>query len=64
MENFRTGFAAIDHTRFYCLPAFGDYCVLKQARNEEARTKLRARLAQNCGALTGIGAVGKCYYCQ
>ena len=48
-ERYRSGFAANDHARFYCLAAFGDYCALKQAPNEEARTKLRARLAQNCG---------------
>ena len=63
-ENFRSGFAANDHARFYCLAAFGDFCALKQAQNEEARTKLRARLAQNCGVLRNAGVAGKCSYCQ
>ncbi len=50
--------------RFNCLAAFGDYCTLNRAPSEEARTKLRARLAQNCGVLQGIGAAGKCSYCR
>ena len=63
-EKYRSGFAAGDHYRFYCMAAFNDYCALKRAPNEEARSKLRASLAQNCGVLKGVGAVGKCSYCQ
>ena len=63
-ERYRTGFAANDHARFYCLAAFGDYCALKRAPNEETRTKLRAGLAQNCGVLRNAGVAGKCSYCR
>ena len=63
-EKYRSGFAANDHYRFYCMAAFNDYCALKRAPNEEARTKLRASLAQNCGVLKSIGAASKCSYCQ
>ncbi len=63
-EKYQSGFAANDHARFYCLAAFGDYCALKRAPNEQARTQLRASLTQNCAVLTGIGAVGKCGYCR
>ena len=63
-EKFRSGFTANDHARFYCLAAFGDSCALKRAPTEGARTRLRASLARNCGVLTGIGAAGKCSYCQ
>ena len=52
------------HYRFHCMAAFNDFCALKHAPNEEARTKLRASLSQNCGVLIGIGAAGKCSYCQ
>ena len=63
-ERYRSGFAANDHVRFFRLAAFGDHCALKQAQNEEARAKLRARLAQNCGVLRNAGVAGKCSYCQ
>ena len=63
-EKFRSGFAGNDHARFYCLAAFGDACALKRTPDEEARTKLRASLARNCGVLQDIGAVGKCTYCR
>ena len=63
-EKYRSGFAANDHYRLYCLATFNDYCALKRAPNEEARTKLRASLARNCAVLNGIGAAGKCSYCN
>ena len=63
-EKYRSGFAANDHYRFYCLATFNDYCALKRAPNKEARTKLRASLARNCAVLNGIGAAGKCSYCN
>ena len=63
-EKYQSGFAANDHYRFYCMAAFNDHCALKRAQTEDARTKLRASLAQNCGVLHGIGAAGKCTYCQ
>ena len=63
-EKYRSGFADNDHYRFYCMAAFNDYCALKRAPNEEARRKLRASLAQNCGVLKSIGADSKCSYCQ
>ena len=61
---YQSGFAANDHYRFYCMAAFNDHCALKRAQTEDARTKLRASLAQNCGVLHGIGAAGKCTYCR
>ena len=61
-ERYRSGFAANDHARFYCLAAFGDYCALKRAPNEGARTQLRARLDQNCGVLRNAGVACKCSY--
>ena len=63
-EKYRSGFADNDHYRFYCMAAFNDYCALKRTQNEEARTKLRASLTQNCGVLKSIGAASKCSYCQ
>ena len=54
-ERYRSGYAANDHAQFYRLAAFRDCCALKKAQNEEARTKLRARLAQNCGVLRNAG---------
>ena len=63
-EKYRSGFAANDHYRFYCMAAFNDYCALKRTQTEDARTKLRASLAQNCGVLQGIGAASKCSFCQ
>ena len=43
-EKYRSGFADNDHYRFYCMAAFNDYCALKRAPNEEARTKPGAEL--------------------
>ena len=63
-EKYRSGFAANDHYRFYCLAAFNDYCALKRTQDEEARRKLRASLTQNCAVLKGIGAESKCSYCE
>ncbi len=63
-EKYRSGFAANDHARFYCLAAFNDHCALKRAQTEEAKGKLRASLAQNCSVLVGQGLSGKCTYCQ
>ena len=63
-EKYRSGFAANDHARFYCLAAFNDYCALKRVQTEEAKRKLRASLTRNCGVLRNAGAAGKCSYCQ
>ena len=63
-ERFRSGFAVNDHAWIYCLAAFNDYCALKRTPNEESRTKLRGRLAQNCGVLRNAGVAGKISYCR
>ena len=48
--------------RFHCMAAFNDFCALKQAPNEEARTQLRARIAQNCAVLNRYRRLGKYSY--
>ena len=63
-EKYWSGFAPNDHARFYCMAAFNDHCALKRATSEEAKTKLRASIAQNCGVLQAKGLAGKCSYCQ
>ena len=63
-EKYWSGFAPNDQARFYCMAAFNDHCGLKRAQTEEAKTKLRASKARNCGVLQGQGLAGKCSYCQ
>ena len=63
-ETYRSGFGPNDHARFFCMAAFNDHCALKRATSEEAKTKLRASIAQNCGVLQGQGLAGNCSYCQ
>lgn len=63
-ETYQSGFGPNDHARFFCMAAFNNHCALKRASNEEARTKLRASLARNCGVLQVQGMASRCTYCQ
>ena len=63
-EKYQGNFADNDHYRFYCMAAFNDYCALKRAKSDEAISKLRASLQQNCAVLKSVGADSKCSYCK
>ena len=63
-EKYQGKFSDSDHARFYCLAAFNDYCALKRAKSDEAISKLRASLQQNCTALKKDGLESKCPYCK
>ena len=63
-EKYQGNFSDNDHYRFYCLAAFNDYCALKRAKSDEAISKLRASLQQNCAVLKSVGADSKCSYCK
>ena len=63
-EKYQGKFSVDDHARFFCLAAFNDYCALKRAKSDEAISKLRASLQQNCTALKKDGLDSKCPYCK
>ena len=63
-EKYQGNFSVDDHARFFCLAAFNDYCALKRAKSDEAISKLRASLQQNCAALKKDGLESKCPYCK
>ena len=63
-EKYQGNFSVDDHARFFCLAAFNDYCALKRAKSDEAISKLRASLQQNCAALKKDGLDSKCPYCK
>ena len=63
-EKYQGNFSVDDHARFFCLAAFNDYCALKRAKSDEAISKLRASLQQNCAALKKDGLESKCSYCK
>ena len=63
-EKYQGNFADNDHSRFYCMAAFNDYCALKRAQSSDAINKLRASLQQNCAVLKSVGADSKCSYCK
>ncbi len=63
-EKYQGNFSVDDHARFFCLAAFNDYCALKRAKSDEAISKLRASLQQNCAVLKSVGADSKCSYCK
>ena len=63
-EKYQGNFSNDDHSRFYCMAAFNDYCALKRAQSSDAISKLRASLQQNCAVLKSVGADSKCSYCK
>ena len=63
-EKYQGNFSVDDQARFFCLAAFNDYCALKRAKSDEAISKLRASLQQNCTALKKDGLESKCPYCK
>ena len=63
-EKYQGNFSVDDHARFFCMAAFNDYCALKRAKSDEAISKLRTSLRQNCAALKKDGLESKCPYCK
>ena len=63
-EKYQGNFLNDDHYRFYCMAAFNDHCALKRAKSDEAISKLRSSLKQNCAVLKSVGADSKCSYCK
>ena len=63
-EKYQGDFADNDHSRFYCMAAFNDYCALKRAQSSDAISKLRASLQQNCAVLKKDGLDSRCPYCK